>query len=52
MQITIHTHSPRLARKKIKLRMTLDCSRRAKETALVSEIIVKGTRPTILYSCK
>ena len=37
---------------KIKLRMTLDCSRIAKETALVSEIIVKGTRPTILYSCK
>ena len=34
------------------LRMTLDCSRIAKEIAMVSGFFVEGGRQTLLYSCK
>ena len=45
------THSPSLARK-IKLRMTLNCSRIAKEIAIMSGIFVEGRKQILLYSCK
>ena len=37
---------------KTKLRMTLNCSRIAKEVAMISAIFVEGRRQTLLYSCK
>ena len=33
------------------LRMTLDCSRIAKEIAIVKGLFIKGRRQTLLYSC-
>ena len=37
---------------KTKLRMTLDCSRIAKEILMMSDIFVEGRRQTLLYSFK
>ena len=37
---------------KTKLRMTLDCSRIAKEMAMMSRLFVEGRRQTLLCSCK
>ena len=34
---------------KTKLRMTLDCSRKAKEIAMTNGIFVEGRRQTLLY---
>ena len=45
------THLPSLAAK-TKLRMALDCSRIAKEIAMVSGIFVNGRRQTLLYFCE
>ena len=37
---------------KRKLRMTLNCSRMAKEIAMMSGIFVEGRRQTFLHFCK
>ena len=44
------THSLRAWPAKTKLRMTLDCSRIAKEIAMMNGIFVEGRRHTLLYS--
>ena len=48
MQITTRPAWPT----KTKLRMTLDCSRIAKEIMMMSGRFVEGRRQTLLYSCK
>ena len=48
MQVTTHPAWPT----KTKLRMTLDCSRIAKEIMMMSGRFVEGRRQTLLYSCK
>ena len=51
MQITME-HTRLAWPAKTKLRMTLDCSRIAKEIAMMSGVFVEGRRQTLLYSCK
>ena len=51
MQITMQRTRPAWPAK-TKLRMTLDCSRKAKEMAMMSGLFVEGGRQTLLYSCK
>ena len=51
MQITMPRARPAWPAK-TKLSMTLDCSRIAKEIAIMSGIFVEGRRQASLYSCK
>ena len=51
MQIAMQRTSPAWPAK-TKLRMTLDCSRIAKEITMMRGLFVKGRRQTLLYSCK
>ena len=51
MQITMQGTHPALPTR-TKLRMILECSRIAKEIAMVSGIFVEGRKQTLLYSCK
>ena len=51
MQITMQQACPAWSTK-TKLTMTLDCSRIAKEIAMVSGSFVEGRMQTLLYSCK
>ena len=52
IQITMQHARPAWPTKKKKLTMTLDCSRIAKEIAMVSGSFVEGRMHTLLYSCK
>ena len=51
MQITMQRTRPAWP-SKTKLRMTPDCSRTAKDIAMMSRLFVEGSGKTLLYSCE